>query len=242
MTAPLEFPGSGRDGQVASGNGIGDRTARPYRKHKPLPALIVIGVLAVGAIIVWVNAVVSKGDIDEAVRCDPPANPAPGTVFTPLPHNALDDRPPLPPDKVAVRVYNASSSRGKGSIATTSLKELGFTGTGEPGNDAAYEGREAKCRGQIRFGENGKAAARTISLVVPCAELVQDNRKDASVDLITGTLFGDIQPRAEARQVLSQLAAWSKANPAGGGNEQSAGAKAPAIDQTLLSSARDVAC
>lgn len=227
---------------MASGNGIGDRKARPYRKHKPLPALIVIGVLALGAIIVWVHAVVAKGDVDAAVRCDPPANPAPGTVFTPLPHNALDDRAPVPPDKVAVRVFNASSVRGQGSIATTSLKELGFTSTGEPGNDAAYEGREAKCRGQIRFGENGMTAARTISLVVPCAELVQDNRKDASVDVITGTNFGDIRPRAEALQILTQLAEWSKAHQPAGGNEQSAGAKAPVIDQTLLASARDVAC
>lgn len=227
---------------MASGNGIGDRKARPYRKHKPLPALIVIGVLAVGAIVVWINAAVGKGDVDEAVRCDPPASPPPGVTFSTLPHNALDDRAPVPPDKVAVKVLNASGTRGQGGITTTSLKELGFTGAGEPANDPAYENREAKCRGQIRFGENGLTAARTLSLVVPCAELVQDNRKDASVDLVTGTLFGDLRPRPEARQVLTQLADWSKAHQGGGGNEQSAGAKAPVIDQTLLASARDVAC
>jgi len=198
-------------------------------------------VLALGAIVVWVNAVIAKGDMDEAVRCDPAANPPPGTVFTPVPHNALDDRAPIPPDKVAVKVLNASAVRGKGSIATTSLKELGFTGTAEPANDPAYEGRAAKCRGQIRFGENGKTAARTISLVVPCAELIQDNRKDAGVDLVTGTLIGDIQPRPETRQILTQLAEWSKAHQ-GGSNEQAAGTKAPVLDQTLLASARDVPC
>jgi hypothetical protein len=227
---------------VASGNGIGDRGARPYRRHKPLPALIVIGVLALGAIIVWINAAVGKGDVDEAVRCDPPASPPPGVTFSTLPHNALDDRAPVPPDKVPVTVLNASSTRGQGSITTTALHELGFTNTGEPANDPAYENREAKCRGQIRFGENGLTAARTLALVVPCAELVQDNRKDTSVDLVTGTNFGDIRPRAEARQVLTQLAEWSKAHQGGGGNEQSAGAKAPVIDQTLLASARDVQC
>lgn len=227
---------------MASGNGIGDRAARPYRRHKPLPALIVIGVLALGAIIVWINAAVGKGDVDEAVRCDPQASPPPGVTFSTLPHNALDDRAPVPPDKVAVKVLNASSTRGQGSITTTALHELGFTNTGEPANDPAYENREAKCRGQIRFGENGITAARTLGLVVPCAELVQDNRKDASVDLVTGTNFGDIRPRAEARQVLTQLAEWSKAHQGGGGNEQSAGAPAPVIDQTLLASARDVQC
>jgi hypothetical protein len=227
---------------VASGNGIGDRGTRPYRRHKPLPALIVIGVLALGAIVVWINAAVGKGDVDEAVKCDPAASPPPGVTFSTLPHNALDDRAPVPPDKVAVKVLNASGTRGQGGITTTSLKELGFTGVGEPANDPAYEGREAKCRGQIRFGENGVTAARTISLVVPCAELVQDNRKDASVDLVTGTLFGDLRPRAEARQILTQLADWSKAHQGGGSNEQSTDAKAPVIDQTLLASARDVAC
>lgn len=227
---------------MASGNGIGDRKARPYRKHKPLPALIVIGVLALGAIVVWINAAVSKADVDEAVKCDPAASPPPGVTFTSLPHNALDDRAPIPPDKVAVKVLNASSVRGQGGIATTSLQGLGFTGTAEPANDPAYQGREAKCHGQIRFGENGRTAARTLSLVVPCAELVLDNRKDASVDLVTGTRFGDILPRPEARQILAQLADWSKAHQGGGGNEQSAGAKAPVIDQTLLASARDVAC
>ncbi|MEQ0557579.1 envelope integrity protein Cei [Amycolatopsis sp. NEAU-NG30] len=227
---------------MASGNGIGDRGTRPYRKHKPLPALIVIGVLALGAIVVWVNAAIGKGDIDEAVKCDPPPSPPPGVTYTTLPHNALDDRAPVPPDKVAVKVLNASSTRGQGGIATTALKELGFSGAADPANDPAYEKREAKCRGQIRFGENGVTAARTISLVVPCAELVQDNRKDASVDLVTGTLFGDIRPRPEARQILSQLAEWSKAHQGGGSNEQSAGAKAPVIDQTLLASARNVEC
>ncbi|MEV6625023.1 envelope integrity protein Cei [Amycolatopsis sp. NPDC051106] len=227
---------------MASGNGIGDRGTRPYRRHKPLPALIVIGVLALGAIVVWINAAVGKGDVDEAVKCDPAASPPPGVTFSTLPHNALDDRAPVPPDKVAVKVLNASGTRGQGGITTTSLKELGFTGVGEPANDPAYEGREAKCRGQIRFGENGVTAARTISLVVPCAELVQDNRKDASVDLVTGTLFGDLRPRAEARQILTQLADWSKAHQGGGSNEQSTDAKAPVIDQTLLASARDVAC
>ncbi|MFF1613854.1 envelope integrity protein Cei [Amycolatopsis sp. NPDC058278] len=227
---------------MASGNGIGDRGTRPYRKHKPLPALIVIGVLAVGAIVVWVHAAIGKGDVDEAVKCDPPASPPPGVTFSSLPHNALDDRAPIPPDKVAYRVLNASGSRGQGGITTTALRELGFTGAADPANDPAYENREAKCRGQIRFGENGVTAARTLSLVVPCAELVQDNRKDASVDVVTGTLFGDLRPNAEARRIITQLADWSKAHQGGGGNEQSAGAPAPVVDQTLLASARDAAC
>lgn len=227
---------------MASGNGIGDRAAKPYRKHKPLPALIVIGVLALGAVIVWVNVVTSSSDIDAAIRCDPPPAAQPGVTYTALPHNALDDRAPMPPDKIAVKVLNASKVRGKGGIATSTLKELGFANAAEPGNDPAYEKTEAKCHGQIRFGENGTTAARTLSLVVPCLELVKDNRKDASVEITTGTDFGDIRPKAEARKVLDQLSQWSKLHQGGGGGEQAAGGGAPVIDQALLKAAREMPC
>ena len=232
----------GRDWQVASGNGIGDRGAKPYRKHNPLPALIVIGVLALGAVIVWVNVVASGADVDAKIRCDPPPSPQPGVTYTSLAHNGLDDRTPVPPDKVALQVLNGSQIRGQGGIATSTLKEMGFSQALEPITDPAYKNAEAKCRGQIRFGENGAAAARTVSLVVPCAELVKDNRKDASVTLTTGTLFGDIRPKAEARQVLEQLTQWSKAQQGTGGGEQSAGGGAPVIDQALLKAAREVPC
>ncbi|RSN22902.1 hypothetical protein DMC63_07645 [Streptomyces sp. WAC 05977] len=227
---------------MASGNGIGDRGARPYRKRKPLPALIVIGVMALGAVIVWVNVVASKSDIDARVRCDPPPAPQQGVTYTPLAHNGLDDRAPVPPDKVAVQVLNGSQVRGQGGIVTSTLRELGFSQIVEPDVDPAYKNAEAKCRGQIRFGENGAAAARTLSLVVPCAELVKDNRKDASVTLTTGTLLGDVRPKAEARQVLDQLTRWSKAQQGSGGGEQSAGGGAPVIDQALLKAAREAPC
>ncbi|WP_027927348.1 envelope integrity protein Cei [Amycolatopsis benzoatilytica] len=227
---------------MASGNGSGSRDLRPYRKHRPLPALIVIGVLALGAVFVWVHAVVGRGDIDEAVRCTPEPTAPPGVTYTQVPHNGLDNRAPVPPDKVALKVLNASTTRGQGGIASTALRELGFTAIGDPGNDPAYPKGDARCRGQIRFGDNGAAAARTVSLVVPCAELVRDNRKDASVDLTTGKLFTDIQPRPEAVKVLKQLTAWSQSHQGGGSSEQSAGASAPVVDQTLLASARNVTC
>ncbi|GAB3375227.1 envelope integrity protein Cei [Amycolatopsis echigonensis] len=227
---------------MASGNGSGNRGARPYRKHRPLPALIVIGVLALGAVFVWVHAVVGRGDVDEAVRCTPEPKAPPGVTYTSVPHNGLDDRSPMPPDRIALKVLNASSTRGQGSIATNALRELGFTAIGNPDNDPAYPKGDARCRGQIRYGDNGASAARTVSLVIPCAELVHDTRKDASVDLATGKLFTDIQPRPEAVKILKQLTAWSQAHQGGGSSEQSASPGAPVIDQALLASARAVTC
>lgn len=226
---------------MASGIGFEDRSSRSYRRYRPLPALIVIAVLGLGSIVVWVHAITSRGDINDAVRCNPPASPPPGTVFTSLDHGALDDASPVPPGKVAIRVLNATTTRGEGAITTESLRQLGFSQIAEPQNDPAYANREAVCRGQIRFGENGTSAARTVSLVVPCAELVKDNRQDASVDLTVGTTFGDVRPKAEAAQVLRQLTQWSEQHQSGGG-EQAAAAPGPAIDRAVLTAARDIGC
>ncbi|MDT7726786.1 MAG: hypothetical protein QOI21_3362 [Actinomycetota bacterium] len=229
--------------QVASGNGFGDRNARPYRKRRPLPALIVIGVLCLGAVFVWVNAIVSRADINQAIKCDPPATPAEGVTFTSLNHDALDDRTPIPPDKVAVKVLNASKIRGQGGITTESMRALGFTQIAAPEDDPAYPNElKANCHGQIRFGDNGAAAARTVSLLAPCTELIKDNRQDATVDLTIGTTFGDVRPTAAAAQILEQLRTWSQQHQGSGGGEQSAGATAPVVDQAALKSARDVTC
>jgi LytR cell envelope-related transcriptional attenuator len=226
---------------VASGIGFGNRGKRGYRRRRPIPALIFIGILGLVAMVVWVRAITTKTDIDALLRCNPPPTPAQGMTFTSLSHGALDDAAPIPPDKVAVKVLNASQARGQAAITTESLRVLGFTQIAVPDNDPFYPGStQAKCHGQIRFGDNGVSAARTLSLVVPCVELVKDTRADASVDLAIGSTFSDVSPTQQARQVLQQLQAWSAQHP-DGGNEQSAGTS-PVIDQALLSAARNVAC
>ncbi|GAB3007479.1 envelope integrity protein Cei [Amycolatopsis acidiphila] len=225
---------------MASGIGFGNRGKRGYRKHRPLPALIFIAVLGLVAMVVWVRAITTKADLDEVLRCTPPPTPAEGLTFTSLTHTALDDTAPLPPDKVAAQVLNASQARGQGAITTETLRDLGFTQIAEPANDPSYPQQQAKCHGQLRFGDNGRAAARTLSLVVPCVELVKDTRADASVDLSIGDAFGDVQPTQQARQILQQLRTWSAQHP-DGGNEQSA-ATGPVLDPALLAAARDVSC
>lgn len=227
---------------MASGNGFGERGTPAYRKRRPLPALIVIAVLGLGAVVVWVHAIVSTSDINDAIRCEPAPTPPAGVTYTPLDHNALDDRVPVPPDKIALKVLNASSTRGQGSITTESLRALGFSQIAEPANDPVYPKQDSKCHGQIRFGENGTSAARTLSLVAPCVQLVKDNRKDATVDLSLGSNFGDVAPNSAAQQILDQLKTWSSAHASAGGGEQSAGAPAPTLDPALLTAARSVTC
>jgi len=233
--------GKGR-GTVGSGNGYGSRNGRPYRKRRPLPALIVIAVLGIGAIFVWINAISDTTSIDEAIRCEPAATPPPGSTYTSVGHAGLDDANPVPPDKVAVRVLNASGARGQASITTEAVRQLGFTQVGVPENDPAFQVREANCNGQIRFGENGVTAARTVSLIAPCVELIRDDRQDASVDLVIGAGFGDIRPRPEARQVLQQLSEWSSRHQGTGGDEQASGGQSPTVDAELIAKARQVSC
>jgi hypothetical protein len=229
---------------VGSGTGASrqGRRSRPYRKHRPLPALIVIGVLGLVSAFVWSNALSSTDDLDEAIRCEPAPTAPPGVTFTPLERGALNDARPVPPNRVAVQVLNAGGARGEASITTATLRELGFTEIGEPANDPAYKGVEAACHGQVRFGEKGREAARTVSLIDPCLELIRDNREDASVDLIIGTAFGDVHPTREALQILEQLNAWSQEHQGGSGSEQSAGRGGPALDPKILANAREGHC
>nr|WP_208407708.1 envelope integrity protein Cei [Amycolatopsis granulosa] len=227
-------------GQVSSGIGHGTRRSRAYRKRRPLPALIVIGVLGLVAMFIWVRAITSKQDIDQVLRCDPPPTAPPGVTYMNLSYTALDGTAPIPPDRIAVKVLNASGKRGQAAITTESLRQLGFTQIAPPENDPAYANSEASCRGQLRFGDNGSSAARTLSLVVPCVELVRDNRDDASVDLAIGSAFGDVVPTQAARQILTQLQTWSTQHDDSGGEQSTA--SPPLLDNSLLNAARPGTC
>lgn len=230
---------------MASGTGgFGrQRTGRPYRKRKPLPALILIAILGVASIVVWINAISTSTDMVDAIRCDPrPETPA-GSAFTYLPYDALATTPPLPPDQVTVTVLNANGTRGQASITTEALRQLGFTRVTDPGNDEVYANKtEARCHGQVRFGPAGERAARTVHLVDPCLELVRDDRKDASVHLAIGTNFNDARPSEAAVEVLDRLKSFSAENAAPVTDEQSAGRAGPVIDDELLADTLPTHC
>ena len=206
---------------VSGTGGFRRSRVKPYRKHKPLPALIFVAVLGVAASVIWINAVASTEDLEEAMRCTPSAQPPEGVTYTPQPYDALASTQPAPPHRVNVRVLNASGLRGEAGMTTMALEQLGFTQTAEPGNDEAFPKGEANCHGQVRYGTNGEAAARTLRLIDPCLELVEDGRKDATVDLAIGTAFNDVRPSSEAVEVLDQLKKSGQGTE--GGSEQSAG-------------------
>jgi hypothetical protein len=237
---------------VASGNTWQNNGPQRYRKRRPLPALILIVILGVVATIVWLRVMNTDSEISTATHCTPPvarqttappkgkpAPPAP-TLGQALETDSLDRTGPQPPSQSLVRVLNAGSKRGGARIVTETLRELGFTQVAEPENDPLYDDTMT-CRAQIRFGPRGTSAARTLSLVEPCAELIRDDRKDATVDIAIGQQFDDLRPNSQSKEVLEQLDQWATAHPKAKGGLQ-ANSPQPKIDGNLLTAARKVNC
>lgn len=236
---------------MASGNVWPNNGPQRYRKRRPLPAFVLILVLCVAATIVWLNVMSKESDTTNATHCDPPAarpttTPPPDPAVPPttrgqaLEYDSLDRTAPTPPAQVLIRVLNASDKKGAARIVTENLRQLGFDQVAEPANDPLY-GDTMACRGQIRFGPQGTSAARTLSLLDPCAELVRDDRKDATVDLAIGGDFDSLRPNAQARTALEQLTQWAVEHPETKGGLQANGPQ-PDIDTQLLSGARQVRC
>lgn len=101
-------------------------------------------------------------------------------------HAALEAVRPANPATVKLQVFNASSIRGQAKAVTDELRAAGFESIEDSANDPLYPASDLNCVGQIRFGPAGAAAARTVLLVTPCAQLVVDSRVDDSVDLSLG--------------------------------------------------------
>ena len=233
--------GTGGSGAARKPGLRNQRGARPYRKHRPLPALALITVLGVLTAVLWLTVAMDKSSIDDEIRCEPAPAAQAGVTFTPLPHGALRGTAPLPPAQVQAQVLNAGSVLGQAGRTTEKLGELGFTQLAKPANDPAYREQQADCHGQIRFGTNGRAAARTLSMLDPCLELVKTNRRDAGVDLVLGTEFRDLHLSNAAQKVLDKLKSWAAQHQDTAGGKQAAAAK-PSIDPKLLHNARSGDC
>ena len=215
------------------------RPVTSYRRRRPLPAISLMVVLGLVATIVWIRT------LDTAERRNDAACAAPQTTLGDqqpprgevVAGNALDGVDPLPPDAVKVTVLNANGQRGQaGLVASVLSGDLGFAKAGEPTNDPVYPDFDMDCHAQIRFGENGVAAGRTLSLVVPCAELIRDARPDDTVDLALGKQFDALRPGPEAKEVLRQLTELAAQPPpdASGGQQ----GVLTTVEPALLASAR----
>jgi hypothetical protein len=238
------------------GPGSGSSGSSRYRKRRPLPALILFLVLAVTAVVVWNRVLSEAGDVDAAIKCNAPGgapSPSAGAPVAPaaeaapplgtvLGHDALDRTDPVPVGRVQFRVFNASTQRNQARFVATTLTDLGMKQAAEPGNDPVYPAQDMDCRGQIRFGAPGAGAARTLSLLEPCLELVRDERQDATVDVAIGQKFSEVKPSSDARKVLDQLAEWEAQQPEQQGGQAAEGSTPLSLNADNLKAARDIAC
>lgn len=209
-----------------------------YRRRRRLPALVLLLVLAVGVAVVWNKVLNATSETVGALACPAPPAPAaapegatPPKPGTRLEAPALDNAAPAPPGSFVMRVLNANGQRGQAGLVSAELiRTYGFAGA-EPAsaNDPLFYNQNMRCVGQIRFGPNGRAQARTMHLMVPCAELVQDTRQDNGVELSLGTLFGELSPSPDAKSILATLRAATPTAPA-------------TLDPALLKAASTTGC
>ncbi|CAM3204997.1 envelope integrity protein Cei [Tsukamurella hominis] len=215
-----------------------DRNGEPFRRRNTLPILIVIAVLAVVAIATWARAMSSQEETAAPVSCPPPPAPsasatattgaaaragatapapAPGKFEVVSPDDLVSVRP-APLAASTVRVLNASGQAGRAETTLNKLADYGFGAptTGAYGNDPVYP--EMACQAQLRFGDSGTAAAAAAWIIAPCAELVNDGRRDNSVDLVLGTFFTDLEPSTDAQEILRILRAAPSGAADGGAN------------------------
>ncbi|AVP68450.1 envelope integrity protein Cei [Rhodococcus hoagii] len=215
-----------------------DDQGRRFPRRRLLPAVALLSVLALLGITVWARILTEPEVYATTVDCNPPVKPKSPDAPTPVPlgekvgRSTLLDVAPAALSSTQVRVFNASGERGQAAHVAAQLGEYGFASAPDvqAGNDPVYVDQTLQCYGQIRFGEQGLAAASALWLVAPCAELIQDGRTDETVDLALGTYSKDIAPSADADEVLKSL------------KDPVAGAEPAPLDSALLDAARTARC
>ncbi len=217
---------------------------RPYQRRRRAPVLLVVVALAVAAGVTWATVLINTGAASGVTSCPrPAAGPPPGAVVT---QAALAKVPPAPPSTVKVRVLNAGGQRGQANLVAAQFSDFGFAQAAQPTNDTFFPDGDMTCTGQIRFGQAGQGGASTVALLVPCAELIRDARRDDSVDVAVGTTFGDLNPGRAVRDALDQLGA-SGSGSDGSANADPTAGNAPAqgtpvVDPATLAAARQATC
>jgi hypothetical protein len=125
----------------------------------------------------------------------PTPTPTPCVTVTVTPGAALPK-----PASVTVNVYNATDRAGLARRTADELKSRGF-GIGAVANDPL--GKTVKGVAEIRYGVDGADNAVLLRYYVPGAALVQDDRPDATVDLVTGQKFTGIRAQGKVDQALA---------------------------------------
>ncbi|MGL6235664.1 MAG: envelope integrity protein Cei [Segniliparus sp.] len=175
----------------------------PWPLRRPTPYYIVVGVLAVAALIAWI-VVWPKSESGPSTDCgQPPAGENVPAQWVKASREQMLKAEPAALADVRVRVLNANGADQQASRVSGELNGLGFRSTAD--NDSVYTEHKMSCFAQIRFGPSGQKQAASVWLTVPCAELIRDERDNDSIDLALGTGFHTLNHNASSRSVLQAL-------------------------------------
>ena len=164
------------------------------RRRRPLPALVLLLVLALAALFVWWNVLSDERARDQAqAAACASASAAPAS---------------LDPTTVTLRVFNASDQAGRAAEVATTLQSRGFV-VEEIANDSSDA--EVTGVGELRFGPTGKGAADYVRLFMPGATDRTDTRATDVVDVVLGPEFAGLATEDQVAAALAPAASAQNA-------------------------------
>ncbi len=152
--------------------------SRRHRRNRRTAVILVILVAALAGAFYYAASYMNRPSTPAASAC-PTSAPTGSTPAA------------LAPNQVTVNVYNATTRSGLAADTAKNVKSRGFV-IGTVTNDPAKKKIDGV--GQVRFGPNGKAGAELVVALLNGVTPQQDTRADASVDLVIGNGFKELNP------------------------------------------------
>lgn len=152
------------------------------RRRRRRTALVLTVLLLILAVVLFI-AITQFNDSDR----DPSGD---GGDQTAGPTEEVTQEPPdLDPGEITINVYNATQRAGLAGGTAEAMEGLGY-------NVAAFDNDPEGATVQtvdLRHGPEGLEAATYLQIeVFPDAQLVEDDREDATVDVVLGEDFGSV--------------------------------------------------
>lgn len=153
-------------------------------------ALVVVGVLAVAAVVFVIVALVRDTQHGAVAQGCPP-----GSVMA-------DVTLPESPQEVTLKVFNGTAITGRAQGVTTEFANRGFKVQKPAENKKRYKGVA-----QVRYGPQAVGAAQLIkAYFLAQAEPIYDaKRKGAVVDVVIGSQYQQLATTTEVNQSLVEL-------------------------------------
>lgn len=207
-----------------------DEKGRRFRRRSYRPAIVIVAVLALIAVIVWSVALTGGGDEARPVDCPMPSQTE-GARLQPVQKADQLSVAPAALGQFQVTVLNAGAARGQARSISDDLAKQGFA-PGDPayGDDTLYGEQKLDCVAQIRFGQAGQSAASSLWLAVPCAQLVNDGRAGTDVELALGEYWDGLSSSQDVQAALEALRAVDPNKPKS------------TVDPQLIESVHSISC